>query len=153
MRQIPFLATLLLFCCCVLAEQVIVDPVANIHATATKQQHGNRVMHLFTQIAGIPRCSYAMDKISKFVQDWATQNRYLYVTDDAGNILVQVPATSPSFANAPKACLQSHMDMVCEKSPHSKHDFTSDGISLIYDGDFVKASDTTYVKLVTFICI
>ena len=39
--------------------------------------------------------------------------------------------------------LQGHMDMVCEKRPEVKHDFTKDGLKLRADGDFLSAEGTT----------
>lgn len=35
------------------------------------------------------------------------------------------------------------MDMVCEKTPESAHDFLKDPIKLIKDGDFIRADGTT----------
>ena len=39
--------------------------------------------------------------------------------------------------------LQGHMDMVCEKTPESSHDFTKDPLELVVEGDYVSAKDTT----------
>ena len=35
------------------------------------------------------------------------------------------------------------MDMVCEKTPDSDHDFTRDPIRILRDGDWLKADRTT----------
>jgi dipeptidase D len=39
--------------------------------------------------------------------------------------------------------IQGHMDMVCEKSPDSTHDFSKDPIQNIIDGDWLHADNTT----------
>ncbi len=55
---------------------------------------------------------------------------------------MRIPPT-PGFETLPGVVLQSHMDMVCEKLPETDHDFTTDPIRLIYDGDWLKADRTT----------
>jgi dipeptidase D len=45
--------------------------------------------------------------------------------------------------HAPMVILQGHMDMVCEKTRDSNHDFTRDPIHIIRDGDWLKADHTT----------
>jgi dipeptidase D len=43
----------------------------------------------------------------------------------------------------PAIVLQGHLDMVCEKTPDSPHDFSKDPIRFVYDGDWLKADHTT----------
>ena len=50
---------------------------------------------------------------------------------------------SPGYENAEKIILQGHMDMVCEKTEDSNHDFTKDPIELIVDGNYLRANKTT----------
>ena len=47
------------------------------------------------------------------------------------------------YENAPTVMLQGHMDMVCEKTPDSSHDFTKDALKLQVEGDFISAQGTT----------
>ena len=61
------------------------------------------------------------------------------MTDTA---VIDVPA-SPGREKAPVIILQGHLDMVCEKTPDTKHDFMKDPIRLkIVDG-FLMAEGTT----------
>jgi dipeptidase D len=39
--------------------------------------------------------------------------------------------------------MQAHMDMVPQKAPDSKHNFETDPIKTIIDGDWVRANHTT----------
>lgn len=96
----------------------------------------------FSEISKIPRCSKHEEQIVQWLVDWAKANNLSYKLDKVKNIVIQVPA-SKGFEKAPVVVIQGHMDMVCEKTPESKHDFSKDPIELVYDGDWLKAKDTT----------
>jgi dipeptidase D len=53
-----------------------------------------------------------------------------------------LPATE-GYEKSPPIVLQSHVDMVCEKTPESKHDFTKDPIELVELDGWVSANGTT----------
>jgi len=53
-----------------------------------------------------------------------------------------VPA-SAGYEESSPVVIQGHMDMVCEKTPDSDHDFTKDPIKLVYDGEWLTADKTT----------
>ncbi len=57
-------------------------------------------------------------------------------------LLIRVPANNAD-PDAPTLVIQGHMDMICEKTPASTHDFATDPIEMIFDGDWVHAKDTT----------
>ncbi|MBN1154920.1 aminoacyl-histidine dipeptidase [candidate division KSB1 bacterium] len=102
----------------------------------------NDVLKWFEEITKIPRCSKHEEKIGQWLLEWAKQHNFQSKTDRVGNICIKVPA-SAGFEHAPIAVLQGHMDMVCEKTPDSDHDFTKDPIKLVYDGDWLTADRTT----------
>jgi dipeptidase D len=102
----------------------------------------NDIIKWFTEITKIPRCSKHEEKIRAWLLDWAKQNKFETKTDKVGNVVIKVPA-SPGYEKAPITVLQGHMDMVCEKTPESKHDFTKDPLKLVFDGDWLKADGTT----------
>lgn len=56
--------------------------------------------------------------------------------------MMSKPAT-PGHENAPTVILQGHQDMVAEKRGDKVHDFLTDPITTIVDGDWVKADGTT----------
>jgi dipeptidase D len=99
-------------------------------------------MKWFEEITKIPRCSKKEEKIRAWLLDWASEHNFESKEDEAGNVVIKVPGT-PGYENSPTVVLQGHMDMVCEKTPDSDHDFDNDPIELVYDGDWLKANKTT----------
>jgi dipeptidase D len=101
-----------------------------------------KVIDNLARINAIPRCSKKEEKIARWFVDWAAERRYQTRRDEAGNLCIKVPATAGRDA-APTIILQGHMDMVCEKTPDSRHDFDSDPIRLVRNGDWISADRTT----------
>ncbi len=95
--------------------------------------------HLLTQV---PRPSGHLEKIQKFLLDWAAEHGVEARMDQAGNILMLKPA-SPGMEDRKIVTLQGHMDMVPQKTSDSTHDFENDPIDTYVDGDWVKARGTT----------
>ncbi len=95
------------------------------------------VLKYFHQISEIPRCSKSEEKIISFLQRWAKSNGFAYKTDNWGNTLI--------FSEDVKVnvILQSHVDMVCEKSADSNHDFAKDPIPLRNDGEYIYSDGTS----------
>lgn len=100
------------------------------------------VLHFFEAISAIPRGSGREEKISQWLQNFAHERGLVSKVDKAGNLLICVPA-SAGYESAPIIILQGHMDMVCEKTPDSTHDFLADPIRFIIDGDWLHADKTT----------
>lgn len=100
------------------------------------------VLKWFREISDIPRESKKEEKIRAWLLDWAKARSFEAKTDKAGNVVVKVPAT-PGYENAPICVLQGHLDMVCEKTPDSPHNFDTDPIEFVFDGDWLKANKTT----------
>lgn len=101
-----------------------------------------KIIHLFEQISAIPRGTGREADLSAWLQAWAGQRGYPWKTDAAGNLLIRVPASSGCEAG-PVLILQGHMDMVCEKTPESQHDFLKDPIRPVVDGEWLRAEGTT----------
>ena len=104
-----------------------------------EHQKTNEILNWFEQINQIPRCSNNEQAISQWLTDWAKSHNFAVSTDKAKNLLIKVPG----YDNAPIVILQGHLDMVCEKTPDSNHDFTKDPIKHIYDGKWLTADKTT----------
>ena len=100
------------------------------------------VLDIFTQINAVPRCSKNEEAIGKWLEGFARDHGFETERDEAQNLLVRVPAKGMS-SNRPPVVIQGHMDMVCEKTPDSSHDFTKDPIAVIRDGDWIHADNTT----------
>ncbi len=106
------------------------------------EENVKTILDYFEQINAIPRCSKNEAQIGLWLKQWAETNQLAVNQDTAGNLLVKVPPTA-GYENAPVIVIQGHMDMVCEKSPDSTHDFSKDPIQNIIDGDWLHAANTT----------
>jgi dipeptidase D len=100
------------------------------------------ILNYFDQINAIPRCSRNEARLGRWLRNWAATRRLQTHADGAGNLVVQVPA-SDGMENRPTVVLQGHMDMVCEKTPDSHHDFSRDPIRSKTEGDWLVADRTT----------
>lgn len=101
-----------------------------------------RILEHFEQINSFPRCSKNEARLCHWLQQWAQERHLAYQCDGAGNLVVRVPA-SPGYEGAPTVVLQGHMDMVCEKTPDSPHDFNKDPIVSHKEGEWLTAHGTT----------
>lgn len=101
-----------------------------------------RVFYFFEQISAIPRGSGNTDAISEYCAEFAKKNALEYIKDDVGNIVILKPG-SRGYETSEPIILQGHLDMVCQKTAESRVDFSTDGIDLLVDGDFIRARETT----------
>jgi len=106
------------------------------------QTNVEKILNLFEEINKVPRCSKNEDAISKWLVEWAKDSGFEALTDSIKNVLIKVPG-SEGFENRETVVFQGHMDMVCEKTPGSDHDFQRDPIKHITDGDWLTADRTT----------
>ena len=100
------------------------------------------VWKFFAELSCIPRCSKHEAAASRFVVDTAKRLGLAVSQDSFGNVVVKKPA-SARREQSPSVCLQGHLDMVCEKSPTTAHDFATDPIELVRDGNGLMANGTT----------
>lgn len=100
------------------------------------------VWECFDEITKVPRPTHHLDKMRQFLVDWAERHNIPVKTDEVGNVAMTKPAT-PGHESAPAIILQGHQDMVAEKRGDKEHDFLTDPITTIVDGDWVKADGTT----------
>ena len=100
------------------------------------------VYEIFEEISRIPRASRHEEQISNWLMSFAERYHLDSVQDEMGNVLIRKPGT-PGKEDHPAVILQSHMDMVCEKTPESDHDFDKDPIQITVEGDKITAKETT----------
>ena len=96
----------------------------------------------FYEITQIPRPSKKEEKILAYLLDFAKKHNLEAKQDKAGNILITKEATKGK-ENVPTIILQSHVDMVCEKNADVEHNFDTDPIEAVIEGDWLKAKGTT----------
>ena len=100
------------------------------------------VIAKFEQINSIPRCPGTEKNIARMLKQWSKSNDLEFKKDSKGNVLIKVQATK-GFENQPTIVLQGHLDMVCEKTPDSDHNFKKDPLKLKYNADWLSARGTT----------
>jgi dipeptidase D len=110
--------------------------------TALDNLEPKAVWKHFAALAAIPRASEKEAAARDYVLDLARGLRLQANCDPAGNVVVRKPARPGREAAIP-AAIQGHLDMVCEKNEGTLHNFDSDGIRLVVDGDWLKADGTT----------
>ena len=101
-----------------------------------------RVFHYFEEICKIPHGSGNTKQISDFLVEFAKDHGFKYVQDEMNNVVIYKPGT-PGYENSPTVIIQGHMDMVCEKRPNVKHDFTKDGLNISVKDGYITANGTT----------
>ena len=92
----------------------------------------------FLRVSEIPRSSGNEGKIADFFVQVAKDNNLYYFRDKSNNLVIKKKGNIDGVI-----ALQAHLDMVTLKEDNSKHDFSTDGIDVLFDGDRVYAKDTT----------
>lgn len=92
----------------------------------------------FAELSRIPRPSGKEQAALDYVKRLAEERNVGYRQDDYGNLVLFVDGGS-----GPTVAVQAHLDMVCEKDPEVEHDFTTDPIQVVVDGNRVHAQGTT----------
>ncbi len=96
----------------------------------------------FEEISAIPRGSGVRSGIRDYLISFAKSKDLRYYTDEADNVIIYKEA-SEGFEKSEPVILQSHTDIVWQKTEDSDMDFEKEGIRLYIDGDFIKARGTT----------
>ncbi len=100
------------------------------------------VIGYFEQVSRIPRRSRQEAAIARWLEGWAHERGLATRRDAVGNLLIAAPGNH-GLEERDTVVLQGHLDMVCEKTPDSPHDFSKDPISLVYEGEWLTADRTT----------
>ena len=101
-----------------------------------------RVFYWFEEICNIPHGSGNTKAISDFLAGFAAERGLKYYQDELNNVVI-FKEGSEGYSSAAPVILQGHMDMVCEKTAGSAHDFEKDPLDLYVEDGFVRAKDTT----------
>ena len=101
-----------------------------------------KVFKYFAEILEIPRPSKKEDKIIAYLMNWGETRKLETLRDEIGNVIIRKPATK-GYESKPWVCLQSHMDMVCEKNSDKVFDFEKDSIETYVEDGWLKAKGTT----------
>ena len=106
------------------------------------QLEPKKVFSYFKNISDIPRGSGNEAAVAKYVYDTVTALGHEAVMDEANNVFVRAKAF-PGYEDRAPIMMQGHLDMVCEANRATQHDFLTDPIRLLLDGDRLHADGTT----------
>ena len=101
-----------------------------------------KVFHYFAEISKIPRASKKEKQISDWLVKFAKERKLKVIQDEHNNVIIKKKATE-GYEDFSPLILQGHMDMVWEKNKDTEFDFSTQGIELVKDGNFLKAKGTT----------
>jgi dipeptidase D len=96
----------------------------------------------FYSLTQVPRPSKHEEKIQQFMLQFGDDLGLETIRDTVGNIIIRKPAT-PGMEDRKGIILQAHLDMVPQKNTATRHDFETDPITTVIDGEWVKAKGTT----------
>ena len=100
------------------------------------------VFRFFEEISQIPRGTFNTKAVSDYCVAFARERGLEVVQDEWNNIIIKKPGTA-GYETSEPIILQGHLDMVCEKTEDSTHDFMKDPLELYIEDGFVHAKDTT----------
>lgn len=95
------------------------------------------VFRFFKEICAIPHISGDEQRISDYLVSFATERGLQFNRDESFNVVISKPGKGKPVA------LQSHVDMVGEKTANSNHNFLTDPIKPVLEGDLLIAKETT----------
>ena len=81
-----------------------------------------RVFYYFEEICNIPHGSGNTKQISDYLVEFAKKKELRFIQDEMGNVVIFKEA-SKGYEESPTVILQGHVDMVCEITATSQHDF------------------------------
>lgn len=96
----------------------------------------------FQTLCDTPRSSKHEAAIVAKIEAFAKANQLACERDAVGNVLIRKPA-SAGMEDRVGVVMQSHLDMVPQKNNDKQHDFRTDPITPVRDGDWIRADHTT----------
>lgn len=101
-----------------------------------------KVYQFFEEICNIPHGSTNLDRISSYLEKFASDRGLWHVRDASNNVIIIKEAT-PGYQDVEPIILQGHMDMVAVKKPDCDIDLWNDPLRLKVDGDYIYAEGTS----------
>jgi dipeptidase D len=101
-----------------------------------------RAFAYFLELLKIPRTSGNERQISDYLAAFAQEHGLEFVQDSSLNVFIRKPGT-PGREDEPPVILQVHMDMVGVAEGNHPHDFLTDPIIPVIEGDWITAYRTS----------
>lgn len=100
------------------------------------------VWSFFEKICSIPHPSKHEQQLADWIIQWAAAKHISCTQDKIGNLILKKPAFA-GFEHKTPVILQCHIDMVPQKNSDKEHDFLTDPIIPVVDGEWLRADGTT----------
>ncbi len=107
-----------------------------------ENQEPQKVFQFFEEMCQIPHGTFDTKRISDYCVAFAKDRGLEVIQDEANNVIIRKPGTA-GYEESEPVIIQGHLDMVCEKTADSPHDFKTDGLELYVEDGYLKAKDTT----------
>ena len=101
-----------------------------------------KVFYFFEEICKIPHETFHTKQISDYCKKFAEERGLRVLQDSANNVIIW-KESSAGYEDCEPVILQGHIDMVCEKTSDSTHDFATDPLDLYVEDGYIKARNTT----------
>lgn len=96
----------------------------------------------FADLNAVPRPSKKEERVIEFMKNFGKSLGLETFEDSIRNVIIKKPAT-PGMEKYKTVVLQSHLDMVHQKNNDTDFDFSTQGIEMLVDGEWVRAKGTT----------
>ena len=98
-------------------------------------------LDFFRALCAIPHGSGNTEQISAYCETFAKDRSLRCIRESCGNVIIFKDGTGDP--DAAPVILQGHLDMVCAAKPGAVIDFSTEGLTLRQDGDFLSAEGTS----------
>lgn len=96
----------------------------------------------FADLNAVPRPSKKEERVIEFMKNFGKSLGLETFEDLIRNVIIKKPATA-GMEKYKTVVLQSHLDMVHQKNNDTNFDFSTQGIEMLVDGEWVRAKGTT----------
>ncbi len=96
----------------------------------------------FADLNAVPRPSKKEERVIEFMKNFGKSLGLETFEDSIRNVIIKKPATA-GMEKYKTVVLQSHLDMVHQKNNDTNFDFSTQGIEMLVDGEWVRAKGTT----------
>ena len=100
------------------------------------------VFRFFEEICSIPHTSFHEKQLSDYCVKFAKDRSLFCKQDSMGNVIIIKEATL-GYESVEPIMIQGHLDMVGAKTEDCETDLEKDGLTLLVEGDFIRADRTT----------
>ncbi len=96
----------------------------------------------FQKLCDTPRPSTKEEAVLLLLEKMADDKGFAHFRDSGENLVITVPATA-GYEDRKMTILQAHVDMVTQANSGSTHNFDTDPIRMLVEGEWITADNTT----------